>query len=611
MDRDPRGPIRFGIFEVDPETRELRKGGVKVRLQDQPFQILVVLLEQPGQIVSREELRKQVWPADTFVDFDHGLYSAIKRLRDVLGDSAETPRYIETVSKRGYRFIAPVEKPVPITEIDKTSAASERDLHLNLASKSLGRGYLTQGKVVVLFVVILVLSLVGIAAYPRFGSPTKAIAVLPFSYPANNSFLSGVSDKLTGSLFLDLNTLGKLGLKTKARPYVDRFRDSKADPIEIGKQLDTDFIIVGSLHEKEGQLSIDVDLISVTDGSSLWAARDLRWEPFEVESARRDIFSELLGRLPVNLNHSTREAILHTHPDRKPDPKAEELAAKAQELFWMGTPESFKRSIQLNKDAISVDEQFAPPYGGIASAYAAMANLEMIPPQEAKAKSVEWARRGLKLDDVDFGSLIALHTVHMCLEWTEETIRENDLANGRFQEARERSLRFQAENPKSPASYLFLGADLMMERRYKEAAEQFKIALELDPQGAWAHYHLANAYLYQNRYNDAILEFDVSRKDLPVHGLAGAIVARAQAGRVEEAKEKAEELKRLSYFQYVSPLMFARVAVALGDREAAFGDLKTACNNRVPPLLNIKIDPTWDHIRQDPRFGEIVHCVGL
>jgi DNA-binding winged helix-turn-helix (wHTH) protein/TolB-like protein/tetratricopeptide (TPR) repeat protein len=610
MDREPRGPIRFGIFEVAPEERELRKRGVKIRLQDQPFQILTALLENPGQLVSRDELRKRIWSADTFVDFDHGLYSAIKRLRDVLGDSAEAPRYIETVSKRGYRFIGSVEV-IPKASVLETAqpfspnyqeagVKKEQRVAPALAARSLFAAFAGFSLLIVVM-----------AAYPKLGSPTKTIAVVPFSYPSDNSFLSGVSEKLTNSLFLDLNKLTDANLRTKARSYVDNFEGRAADPIEIGRQMDTDLIVAGSLSEREGQLSIDVDLISVDDGSSLWAARDLRWEPFEVESAHRRILAELLTRLPVKVNAITRDAVLRTHPEKKPNAKAEELAARAQELFWIGTPESFNKSISLNKDAISIDQDFAAPYGGIASAYAAMANLDMIPPPEAKAKTIEWARRGLQLDDVDFGSLIALHTVHMCMEWTKESVHQNDLANGRFDKARERSLRFQAENPKSPASYLFLGGDLLMERRFKEAVEQFKIASELDPHGAWVHYQLGNAYLYQHRYKEAISELLLSRGDLPIHSQAAMIVVLANSGNIEEAVKKVDELKALSHSQYVSPLMFARASVALGNRDEAFQHLEAACNDKVPSLLSIKFDPAWDSIREDRRFEKIVRCVGL
>jgi len=611
MDREARGPIRFGIFEVDPQTRELRKRGVKVRLQEQPFQILTVLLEQAGQIVSREELRKRIWSADTFVDFDHGLYSAIKRLRDVLGDSAEVPRYIETVSKRGYRFISPVEAPSQTSVSKHMPLSVERGLQVHLPSRSARASFLGQRRFALVSVGTIVLAIGGIAAYPNLGSSAKTIVVLPFSYPADNSFLSGVSEKLTSGLYVDLNRISARGLKTKAPSNVDPFKGSDADPIAIGRQLNADLVVAGKLSKVAGQLSVDVDLLSVKDGSSLWAARGLRWETFEVESARRGILSELLTRLPIRLSETARAEVLRARPKKKVNPKAEELAAKAQEFFWVGTPESFAKSIHLNKDAISIDQDFAPSYGGIASAYIAMGNLEMIAPQEAKARMLEWANRGLQLDDVDFGSLIALHSAHYAMEWDAETLKENNFANGRFEKVREQNRRFQAENPNSPVSYLFMGQELLMERRFKEAIEHFRVALELDSHRAWAHYYLGTTYLYQHRYKEALAEFDLSAKGLPVHSLTGTIVTLAEEGKRRDAIHKAEELKTLSRSQYVSPLMFARVGIALRDKNKAFRELKAACDDRVPPLLNLKVDPAWDTLRKDRRFEEIVRCVGL
>ncbi len=612
MHRDPGGTIRFGIFEVDPASGELRKHGTRLKLQEQPFQILTALLERPGEIVTREELRRRVWPIDTFVGFDHGLYSAIKRLRNVLGDSAEVPRYVETVSRRGYRFIAPVET---ISHANRrlTAQPADSDARQSLDTKDTAAKIQTPGTHRWLVLALLIagaVSVGGLAAYPLFNRPAHTVALLPFTYPPENKFLEGVSDTLTSNLIVDLTSLNHFGLNTKARAAVKEFKGKTFDPVQAGKALKADLVLVGKVAQVQGQLSIDVDLVSVSDGNSLWAARDLRWEPFEVEVAKRELLGEIVQRLPVKLSQTERASLLHSRPRQRPNPEAEKLTSKAQSLFWTGTPENFRKSIELNQQALRIQES-SGPYGAIASTYVAMADLEMISPEEARAKAREWGNRALQGNDTDFGGLIALDRVERNLEWHSQTLKENDLANGRFDTVLAQRRRYQSENPELPASYDMSGADLILARKFSEAAEQEKIALELDPKRAWSHYGLGKAYLHQHRYESAIAEFELSREGLPIHSLTGIACALAFFGKKHEARKKLEDLEALSKAEYISPLMFARIHTALGNRDEAFRYMKNACDSRVPYLLNVKYDPAWDKLRHARRFPEIVRCVGL
>jgi TolB-like protein len=216
-------PIRFGTFELDPESGELRKQGLKVRLQEQPFQILQILLENPGKVVTREELQQRIWPSDTFVDFDHGVYNAIQKLREALGDSADTPRYIETLSRRGYRFIAPLNGP---------------------------------------------------ASEPRGPAPAAAsdsIAVLPFlnlsADPENEFFADGMSEEI-------INALAQIKqLHVVARSSAFSFKGKHIDLRIIGEQLNVRTILEGSVRRAGNHLRITAQLVSVADGYHLWSER--------------------------------------------------------------------------------------------------------------------------------------------------------------------------------------------------------------------------------------------------------------------------------------------------------------------------------------------------
>ena len=247
-----RAPIRFGTFELDPDTGELRKQGLKVRLQEQPFQILQILLERPGKVVTREELQQCIWPSDTFVDFDHGLYNAIKKLREALGDSADTPRYIETLSRRGYRFIAPVNGPASDPRSSALTAVASRD----------------------------------------------SIAVLPFlnlsADQENEFFADGITEEI-------INALAQIEpLHVAARSSAFSFKGKHIDLRIIGEQLNVRTILEGSVRRAGNHLRITAQLVKAANGYHLWSERyDLEMKNiFEVQD---QIARSIAERLRISL----------------------------------------------------------------------------------------------------------------------------------------------------------------------------------------------------------------------------------------------------------------------------------------------------------------------
>ena len=602
MQRGPREIRKFGAFEIDSGSGELRKHGIRLKLQDQPFLILAALLERPGEIVTREELRSRIWPADTFVDFDHGLYSAIKRLRNALGDSAELPRYIETVSRRGYRFVAPVQTVEPNSGHSLIRDGSSGSI---VPRRGRVRRWIIPAAVIAVALVFTVL-----AKKLFFAPRTYTIALLPFSVPSGDHFLESAAETLTNSLIVNLTTLHGSGLTTKARASVQPYRAGAVNPVQAGKELHADFIFAGKLARAEGQLSADVDLISVDDGISLWAGRDLRWERFQVKVAKTDLLKQVVDHLPIKLSNVARNELLGNKSELRVQPEIEELDRKAQSLFWIGTPETFRKSIALREQALQVKES-PQLMGGIASAYAAMAVLEFISPQEGRAKALEWAHRALEQDATDFGALITIDSVEKNLEWDSEGFKENDFVKQNLGEVLIAAKRFVTDSPRLPAAFDFLAEDLILAHRFTEAAEQARISLELEPGRAWAHYHLARAYLHQRRFEDAFAEFSHSSEALPIQSATGIAQALALAGRKQEAIGRLEELKKLAETHYVSPMMFARIYAALEDRDNAFRYMNAACQDRVPALLKLHYDPAWDGLRKDHRFSAILRCAGL
>ena len=243
------GPIRFGAFEVDLRTGELRKHGIKIKLQEQPLQILQQLLEHAGEVVTREDLQKRIWPADTFVDFDHGLYSAVQRLRDALGDTAETPRYVETLPRRGYRFIAPVINNGILGEAEVTLASVEAPVSVVPERPAPQRSFripmlVTTGVILVALLFALVFRggslgerLLGRAAVP----PIRSIAVLPLQNLSSDPNQEYFADGMTDALITDLAQIGSL--KVISRTSTMRYKKSDKTLPEIARELNVDGIV--------------------------------------------------------------------------------------------------------------------------------------------------------------------------------------------------------------------------------------------------------------------------------------------------------------------------------------------------------------------------------
>jgi TolB-like protein/DNA-binding winged helix-turn-helix (wHTH) protein len=262
-----RPPIRFGIFEVDLQAGELRRRGLKVKLQQQPFQILAMLLECPGEVVTREEIQKRLWPTDTFVDFDRGLNRATNRLRESLRDEADNPRFIETLPRRGYRFIGQVEKLDDGGSAPELVSGQESPTPTNRSWPSLrfGRVSTRQG----FSIAIIGLALLTLAAWlfvfrPR-DAAIQSVAVLPFVNANSDSNAEYLSDGITESLINNLSQLPKL--RVMARSTVFRYKGKDTDPQTIGNDLRVQAVLSGRLLQQGNVLIIQAELMDVKTGA--------------------------------------------------------------------------------------------------------------------------------------------------------------------------------------------------------------------------------------------------------------------------------------------------------------------------------------------------------
>jgi TolB-like protein/DNA-binding winged helix-turn-helix (wHTH) protein len=397
--------IRFGVFEVDLRAGELRKQGVKIKLQEQPFQVLQVLLEKPGEIVTRDELRKRIWPSDTFVDFEGGVNNAIKRLREALGDRAETSRYIETLPRRGYRFIGPVNgKGKPLAEEVRSKAkspAARRGLQIGI-----GIG-----------IAAAVLLLVSLGAVPTnfwrqfFGTTNvpqiRSIAVLSLKNLSGDPSQEYFADGMTEELIADLSQIR--ALKVISHTSVDTYKKSSKSLPEIARELHVDGVVEGSVMRSGDKIRITAQLIYAPEDKNLWAKsydRDLR----DVLPLQAAIASAIADEIQVKLTPG-EQARLHT-------PRF--MSLKAHEAYLQGTyylriPRGSARAIQFFQEALQ-QEPNARGYVGLARAYSGQAGTEAHP-RSVMPQAKAAAMKALELDDTLADAHLVLAEASCKYDW--------------------------------------------------------------------------------------------------------------------------------------------------------------------------------------------------
>src|SRR6202040_497613 len=385
------GTRRFGVYELDLRAGELRRQGLKVKLQEQPFQVLTQLLEKPGEIVTREELRNRLWPADTFVDFDHGLNAAVKRLRDALGDTAENPRFIETLSRRGYRFIAPVAPfdsqaaPPPIPPaVPQPRAALAR------TTKPIRPAYLF-GLAGIAAVILLLVALNGGGGYwTRLGFGGKRIqslAVLPLENLSHDPEQEYFSDGMTDALIADLSKIG--ALRVTSRTSSIRYKKSSKSLPEIARELNVDGVVEGSVMRSGNRVRITARLIHAPTEQTLWSEtyeRDLG----DVLKLQGDVAQAVAQQVRAQL---TPEQQARLRSAQAVNPQAYEAYLKGRFTKVAGTQVGLKQAQDYFTAAIREDPRFALAYVGLADCYLELGTYRWLPPQDAYRQASEAIHR--------------------------------------------------------------------------------------------------------------------------------------------------------------------------------------------------------------------------
>lgn len=646
-DSETRPPqrVRFGLFEADLESRELRKSGIRVKLHGQPFAVLTMLLERAGRVVSREELQQRLWASETFVDFEHGLNKAINKLRDALGDSAENPRFVETVPRLGYRFIAPItgaeqpKAPAALVVMPSHSAAgaagvepsSEPDLADDVVQTRRRSRF-----VVVLAGALLTLALIasGLLFRERLNAPPGAmslnsIAVLPFADLSPQKDQGYFADGITVALISDLARIEDL--RTISRTSVMRYKDASRPIREIAAELGVDAVVEGAVLAGGDQVRVSVNLVDGRTDQTLWS-RQYEREIRDVLALQREVATSIANGIRIR---TAAEAVAAPRELPQVDPEAYRYYLKGLQARYRDLPDTWHEAVGWFEKAVARDPSFAPAHVGLAIAYTLTGGFtNYIPVDEGERKAEQAIRRALELDP---------------------NLAEVHLANGLFQyvyrwnwvEA-ERSFRRSIElnSGLSDAHYDY-GWLLMRMGRYDEAHREMKEALRLDPRAAYMYWALSQIYYADGQYDAALNEIRNSLDLDP--GNAFTIAAEAAIYLEKGDPEKTIAILKDSEPLRVTPWAPSHLAVAYAhtgrqaelaqllrdmektvEKDPRFGSwslavayaglrrpaeacrwLKASLDRRPGDAVYIKVDPLLRRLGADPCYQEAIRRVGL
>ena len=615
--------VKFGVFELDVQDAELRKSGVKVKLQEQPLKILQTLLEKHGEIVTREELRGRIWPANTFVEFDQGLYNAMARLRDALGDASENPRFIQTVARRGYKFIA----PVTLTGGESSSEVNPKTdsstwLWVHRWTSGVLAGLLGGA---LFLVVVFGFDVAGARGWLRTRTPPiRSLAVLPLQNLSNDPQQDYFADGMTDELITELAQVSNL--RVISRTSTMSYKGTKKTLPQIGRELNADAVVEGTVERFGSRMRIRVQLVQAESDRHLWARsydRDLQDALLLQSQAAGDIVHEIQASLTPAQQQQLASA-------RKVDPEAHEDYLKGLYFSNKRAVPDFNRSIEYYQQAIAKDRNYAPAYAGLAESYIGL-YVYHVSPENSRANATQAALRSAELDPNLAEAHLEVATVREFFDWDwPEAEREYRRATelnpnsafahlayalflsfqGRVEEGLSEAQRSQDLDPVSPFIRTAYCLDLNVARRYDQAIQKCREALELDPNFVRAHGNLQVAYEAKGLYEAAIEQYEKAaalRGESPAE-IADVRRAFSQSGITGARRKRLQQ--RLSGGE-ADPYGVAKAYAGLKETDLAFKWLDKACEQRSAFVEGIKVEPMFDDMRSDARYKDLLRRLHL
>jgi len=602
-----------------------------MRLQPHPAKVLVLLASRAGEIVSREEIKAELWGQETFVDFEQGLNFCIRQIRQTLGDSADSPVYIETLPRRGYRFIAPVNGDRQ-ESLGPTEGGFPRAGEEGRPTTKVRPWFAISAAIVLSLLIGLYAGRKWLAAREVPARGKVMLAVLPFENMSGDPQQDYFSQGLTDEVITDLGQLQPDRLGVIARTSVMQYGHTEKTIREIGHELGADYILEGGVSRGTDELRVNAQLIQVRDQTHLWT-ESYEFKPGDFVKLQDEVAAKIASEIHLQLTPE-EHAKLGSHPWLNPD--AHEAYLKGR-FFWnRRTKGDYLEAVRYFREAIAKDPNYAQAYAGLADTLALLGSVPdpAIPRRETMSEAEAEAEHALKLDE----SLAEAHTslafVKMHYDWdwagAEAEYRRAIQLNPSYATAREwhayllmaigRKDAAIAEISEArqldPLSLIIntdLGELLMYGRDYDGAIEQLQRTLKMGPDFMVAHSTLGLAYLWKGQTPEAVTEL-TKASQLPggrTWAFPALGIALARSGRKKEARAIQREIENSSGAGHLRPCSLASLDSELAENDKAFVLLEECFRTRQGSLILLKVDPEWDSLRSDARFTHLVERIGL
>lgn len=621
-------PYRFGSFEFDPQTGELRKQGIRIRLEGQPVVILTMLLERPSELVTREDLQKKLWPGNTFVDFEQSLNAAIRRLRLALDDSAESPRYIETLARKGYRWVAPVHG-APVVTVEDTVSIPQSIVRPRWSRMTAWLALAATAVAAILIASSLLRS--------RSGTGKVMLVVLPFQNLSDDSQQEYFADGMTEEMITQLGGMDPQHLGIIARTSAMQYKATHKDAAQVARELRVNYLLEGSVRRQGQRIRVTAQLIQASDQTHIWA-ESYDSDVSDVLKLQSEVARAIAGQIRLELPHEAEQRLSNAP---RVNALAHEAYLQGQQAWNLRSKEGTVRSIEEFQQAIEIDPNYANAFAALARAYALSPVSGIMTASEAMPRARDAAARAIALDDslAEGHSMMGFIKAHYEYDWPA--------AEHEFQQA-------LTLNPSDSYAHLFYSNSYLSPLgRHDEAIAEMKKAIELDPFSPRIQSFLGRTYIWARRYNDALAHLQRTTQIFPGfaidhqrlahlytyrgefdHAISEEAQARILAGEdprsvvnLEDSLRKVlasrgprgywEKLLELSQRSDNPPEAYttndglAILYARLGEKEEALQALEQAYKDRQLHMTEIGVEPTFDVLRSEPRFQNLLYRVGV
>jgi TolB-like protein/DNA-binding winged helix-turn-helix (wHTH) protein/Tfp pilus assembly protein PilF len=636
--------IRFADYELNPQTYRLSRAGHTLRLERIPTEILIFLIERKGELVSREKIAEKIWGKDVFVDTDNSINGAVRKIRQALKDDAEQPRFIQTITGRGYRFVGDIvgRESASLTPSRGNGfapivsrAALPQASSATAADSSPQRRIQPRVLVAAALAFVFLLLVAGWAAWSKSQKTSSPpgkfmLAVLPFENLTGDASQEYFSDGLTEEMITQLGGLDPQRLGVIGRTSVMHYKGTRTPLDQISRELGVRYVLEGSVRRDGGKVRITAQLIQSQDQTHLWA-REYDRELIELLAVQREIAQEIAQEVQITLGSDKS-----VQPGRAPL-STQEL--EAYDLYLRGQYFLNKRNVPAMEEAIAYyqqatvkDPRQARAFAGIADAYALLGGYSGRPQREDMARARAAALKALEIDGTLAEAHAALALIAQNYDWSwqvaEKEFRraielnpnyatghqwyaEHLMWRGRFDEALRESERARQLDPLSLIITADNGAILYYSRQYDSAIERWRAVLAIDPQFQRAQL-IEQAYIEKGMFDEAIAGVERTRTFTPDHWYwCNLTYAYGRANRSAEARHALQELLRIGRRETLDPRLLAWAYLGLGEKDEALDWLEKAYAKHSDEMVSLKVNPGYDTLRGEPRFQVLLRRLGL